>query len=135
MFGWAVATRRPARSASRGAGCPRDGGGEAALAVAERAQARQLGAGLGEEVVAGDPEIGDAVADELDDVVRPDEEDVEVEVPDPRDEAPLVLLEDEAGVVEQLDRRFDEAALVRDGEPQPVRLGPLERVHRSRPAG
>ena len=59
-----------------------DRGREPAPAVAERADPRQLGAGLGEEVDAGDAEVGDAVADELDDVVRPDEQDVEVVVLD-----------------------------------------------------
>ena len=96
----------------------RDGRGEPAAAVAEDADARQLGAGLAQEVDAGDPEVGDAVADELDDVVRPDEQDVEVEVLDARDQAAVVLLEDEAGVVEQPQRRLDEPALVRDREAQ-----------------
>ena len=68
--------------------------------------------------IAGDPEVGDAVADELDDVVRPHEQDVEVVVLDARDEAPVVLLEHEAGVVEQAQGRLDQPALVRDGEPE-----------------
>src|SRR6185503_17135664 len=67
-----------------------DGGGKPALAVAEGAESRQFRAGLREEVLPGDPEVGDAVADELDHIVRADEKDVEVEVPNPRDEAPLV---------------------------------------------
>ena len=77
------------------------GGGEAAPAVPELADARQLGAGLGQEVDARDAQVRHAVADELDDVVRADEEDVEVEVLDARDEAPVVLLEDETGVMEE----------------------------------
>ena len=76
--GWAVATRCPARSAIGPDGrVRRHGRGKAAAAVAERAQDGQLGAGLGEEVLAGDPEVGHAVADELDDVVRAHEEDVD----------------------------------------------------------
>ena len=71
--------------------------------------------------IAGDAEVGHAVADELDDVVRADEEDVEVEVLDARDEAAVVLLEDEAGVVEQRERRLDEPALVRDRQAEPSR--------------
>ena len=71
-----------------------------------------------EEVDAGDPEVGDAVADELDHVVGPDEQDVEVVVLDERDEAPVVLLEDEAGVMEQPQGRLDEPALVGDREAQ-----------------
>ena len=67
-------------------------------------------------------EVGHAVADELDDVVRPDEQDVEVEVLDAGDEAPVVLLEDEAGVVEQRERRLDEPALVRDREAEALGL-------------
>ena len=104
----------------------RDGRGEPAAPVAEVADARQLGAGLGQQVDAGDPEVGDAVADELDDVVRAHEQDVEVEVLDARDEAPVVLLEDEPGVVQQAQGRFDQPALVRDGQPQAL-------AHRSRP--
>ena len=134
VFGWAVAIRRPARSSivrrSLSAGTA---AAQAALSVAERSQTRQLGAGLGEQVLARDAEIRDAVPDELDDVVRPDEQDVQVEVPDARDEAALVLLEDEPGIAQQLDRRLDEPALVRDREPEPVAT--LERGHRSRPAG
>ena len=94
----------------------RDGGGQPAAAVAELADPGQLGAGLGQEVDAGDPEVGDAVADELDDVVGADEQDVEVVVLDARDEAAVVLLEDEAGIVEQPQGRLDQPALVRDGE-------------------
>jgi hypothetical protein len=98
----------------------RHGGGQAAASVAQRADARQLGAGLGQQVDAGDPEVGDAIADELDDVVRPDEEDVELVVLDDRDETPVVLLEDEPGVPEQPEGRIDEAALVRDRETEPA---------------
>src|SRR4029079_18660402 len=102
-------------------------------AVAERARALQLGARLGEEVLARDAEIGDAVTDELDHVVRPDEEDVEIEVPNASDQAPLVLLEDEPRVAQQLDRRLEQPALVGHGEAQA--LPRLEGRHDSRPAG
>ena len=119
VFGWAVATRRPARSSTVvRCGVVRDRGGEPAAAVAERPDLRQVGAGLAQQVDAGDAEVGDAVADELDDVVGPDEQDVELVVLDERDEAAVVLLEDEAGVVEQAQGRLDHPALVRDGEPQ-----------------
>ena len=91
------------------------------MAVPERPDARELGAGLGEEVVAGDPEVGDAVPDELDDIVRPDEQDVEVEVADARDETAFVILEHEPGVAEQRDSRLDQAALVRDRQAKPTR--------------
>ena len=63
-------------------------------------------------------EVRDAVTDELDDVVRADEQDVEVVVLDEGDEAPVVLLEDEAGIVQQAQRRLDEPALVWDREAQ-----------------
>ena len=103
VFGWAVATRRPARSSTVWYGAVvRDGGGQPAAAVAERrgrAAARRRSRSSRSMPVM--PEVGDAVADELDDVVRAHEQDVEVEVLDARDEAPVVLLEDEAGVVEQ----------------------------------
>ena len=99
-------------------GVVRDSGRQAAAAVAERADARQFGAGLGQEVDPGDPEIGDPVAHELDDVVGADEQDVEVEVLDEGHEAPVVLLEDEAGVVQEAQGRLDQAALVRDRQAQ-----------------
>ena len=116
VFGWAVATRRPARSVDGLVRrVVRDRGGEAAAAVAERrgrgAARRRSRLRRSTPVIA---EVGDAVADELDDVVRAHEQDVEVVVLDARDEAPVVLLEDEPGVVEQAQRRLDEAALVRD---------------------
>ena len=101
-------------------GVGRDGGGEPALAVAEGSQPRQLGAGLDEEVDAGDAEVGDAIADELDHVVRADEEHVEVEVADARDEAPVVLVEDQACVMQQRQGRLDEPALVRDRKAEAV---------------
>jgi tripartite-type tricarboxylate transporter receptor subunit TctC len=101
-------------------GVGRDGGGEAALAIAEGSQPRQLGAGLDEEVDAGDAEVGDAIADELDHVVRTHEEHVEVEVADARDEAPIVLVEDQARVVQQREGRLDKAALVRDRKTKAV---------------
>ena len=104
------------RRSSRYGAVGRDGGGEPAAAVAEVADPGQLGAGLGQQVDAGDPEVGHAVADELDDVVGPDEQDVEREVLDACDEAAVVLLEDEPRVVEQRERRLDEAALVGDRE-------------------
>ena len=108
-------------------------GRKPALAVAERTEPRQLGPGFGQEILAGDPEVGDAVADELDHVVRPDEQDVEIEVPNAGHQAALVVLEDEARVSQQLDARLDEAALVGNGQTEP--LAPLERGHDSRPAG
>ena len=97
-------------------GVVRDGRREPAAAVAEVADARQLRAGLGEQVDAGHPEVGDPVADELDDVVGPHEQDVEVEVLDARHEAAVVLVEDQPGIVEQPQRRLDQPALVGDGE-------------------
>jgi hypothetical protein len=84
-----------------------DGGRQAAPAVPKRSDPGQVDAGFAEEVDAGDPEVGDAVPDELDDVVRADEQDVEVEILDARDETPIMLLEDEAGVVQKRERRFD----------------------------
>ena len=76
------------------------------------------------------PEVRDAVADELDDVVRPDEQDVEIEVLDARDEAPVVLLEDEARIVEQPQRRFDEPSLVRDRQSEAFGHFALSRTER-----
>ena len=94
----------------------RDGGRQAAAAIPELADPRQLGAGLRQEVDAGDPEVGDTIADELDDVVGPDEQDVEVMVLDAGHEAAVVLVEHEPGVVEEPQGRFDHPSLVRDGE-------------------
>ena len=98
----------------------RDRGREAALAVAEVADARQLRARLGQQVDAGDAEVRHAVAHELDDVVRAHEEYVEVVVLDARDEAAVVLVEHEARVVEEPKGRFDQPSLVRDGQPEAV---------------
>ena len=96
-LGCEVATRTPSRSASdwygRVAG---DGGGEPAAAVAELAQDRQVHAGLGEDVAAGDADLGNGVRDELDHVVGAHEQDVERVVLDARDEAAIVGLEHEA---------------------------------------
>ena len=106
--------------------------GQPALAVAEGPKPGQLRPGLGQQVLARDAQVGDAIPDELDHVVGPDEQDVEIEVPDAGDEASLMLLEHKTGIAEQLDGRLDETALVRDGQAEP--FAPLERRHRSRPA-
>ena len=98
----------------------RDGCREATPPVAEVTDARQLGARLGQQVDAGDPEVGHAVADELDDVVRAHEQDIEVVVLDPRDEAAVVLVEHESCVVQEPEGRFDEPSLVRDGQSKAV---------------
>ena len=95
-----------------------DGRREPAPSIAERSDHGQLGAGLVEEIDAGDAEVSHPVADELDHVVGPDEQDVEVVVLDQRDQASIVLLEHQAGVMQQPQRRFDEPALVGDGEAQ-----------------
>ena len=95
-----------------------DGGGQAASPVPQLADPRQLRAGLREEVDARDPEVGHAIADELDDVVRPDEQDVEVVVLDTRHEAAVVLIEHEPGVVKEPKGGFDHPTLVRDREAQ-----------------
>ena len=105
-------------------------GGEPAAAVAEVADAGQFGAGLGEQVDARDADVGNAVADEFDDVVRPHEQDVEVEVLDARDQAAVVLLEDEARVMKQGERRLDQAPLVGDGQSEAVVRRTRSRVHR-----
>ena len=99
-------------------GVGRHRGGEPAAAVPELAHDRQLGAGLGEQVAARDAQVGHAVADELDHVARAHEQDVERVVLDARHEAAVVLLEHEAGVVEQRQRRVDQAALVGDRQPE-----------------
>ena len=93
-----------------------DGSGQAAATVPELADPRQLRAGLRQEVDAGDPEVGNPVADELDDVVGSDEQDVELMVLDARHEAAVVLVEYEPGIVEEPKGRFDHPSLVRDGE-------------------
>ena len=98
----------------------RDGGSEPAASVAEVADPRQLGARLGQQIDAGDPEVGHAVAHELDHVVRAYEEDVEVVVLDARDEAAVVLVEHESRIVEEAQGRFDQPALVGDGQPEAV---------------
>ena len=103
-------------------------GSEAAPAVAERADARKFGGGFAQQIDAGDAEVGDAVADEFDHVVGPDEEDVEVVVLDERDQASVVLLEDEARIVEEAQRRLDHPSLVGDGQPK-------ARLHRSPATG
>ncbi len=95
-----------------------NGGGQAAAPVPELADPWQLGAGLREEVDAGDAEVRHAVADELDDVVRADEQDVEVVVLDAGHEAAVVLVEHESGIVKEPKGGFDHPPLVRDGEPE-----------------
>ena len=65
-------------------------------------------------------EVGHAVTDKLDDVVRAHEEDVQVEVLDAGDEAAVVLVEHESRIVEKAKGRFDQPALVGDGQPQAV---------------
>ena len=90
----------------------RDGGFEPAAAVAELGEDRQLGAGLQQQVRAGDAQVRDAVADELDDVLGPDEQDVQREVLDVADERSGVVLEHQAGVTEEVQRGLDEATLV-----------------------
>ena len=104
-------------------------GGQPAAPVAEVAQPRQLGAGLGDEVDARDADVGHAVADELDDVVRAHEQDVEIEVLDARNEAAVMLLEHEAGVMEECERRIDESTLVGDGQAEAVVRRPRAGVH------
>ena len=102
--------------------------------IAEVADTGQRGTGLAQEVHAGDPEVGDAVPDELDHVVGPHEQDVEIEVLDTRDEAPVVFLEDEAGVVEQPQRGLDQPPLVGNGESQSVGHGSFGHARLSRTA-
>jgi hypothetical protein len=106
---------QPAR---RGVG--RNGRRQAAAAIAKLPDARQLRAGFDQEVDAGDAQVGHAVADELDDVVRPHEQDVEIEVLDASHQRAIVLFEDQPGVTQELHRRVDEAALVGDGEAEAV---------------
>jgi hypothetical protein len=109
-------------------GVGRDGRREPATAEAQRPEPGQLGTGLDKQVDAGDAQVGDTVADELDHVVGPDEQDVEVEVLDACDEAPVMLVEHEAGVVEESEGRFDETALVGNRETEAL-------PHRSVPVG
>ena len=99
-------------------GVGRHRGGKPAATVPELAHDRQLRARLGQQVAAGDAQVRHAVADELDHVARAHEQDVERVVLDARHEAAVVLLEHEAGVVEERQRRVDEAALVRHREPE-----------------
>ncbi len=128
-LGCEVAIRTPARSAiasyGESAGVGRH---EAAAPVAQLAEHRKIDAALGQDVAARDARVGDAVVDELDDVAGPHEQDVERVVLDACDEAAVVLLEDEAGIVEQAQGGLEEAALVRDGETETL-------PHRSVPSG
>ena len=120
--GWDVATRRPARSSTRlrerVAG---HRGRQPAAAVAETADDGEVLLGFGKQVGTGDPEISDRVAHELDDVVRADEEDVEIDVLHPAHEAAIALLELEAGVVQQAKGGFDQPALVGNRQGHPPR--------------
>ena len=128
-LGCEVAIRTPARSAMASYGrVGGHGGDEPAAPVAQLAEHRKVDAALGQDVAARDARVGDAVVDELDDVAGPHEQDVERVVLDARDEAPVVLLEDQAGVVEQAEGGLEEAALVRDGEAEAL-------PHRSVPSG
>ena len=117
----------------------RDGRGEAAAPEAEKADGRQVDAGLAQQIDARDAEVGHAVADELHDVVRSDEEDVQVVVLDAGDQAALLLREDEPGVVQEGHRGLDETPLVGHRKPQPavaVALGTAAiQVPRSRSLG
>ena len=97
-------------------GVVRDGERQAAAPITELANERRVRARLGHQIQPGDAQLGDAVVDELHDVVGPDEENVEVEVLDARHQRPLAGFKDEPGVAQQPDRRFDQSALVWNGQ-------------------
>ena len=129
MLGCDVATLAPARSPIAWSGeSDGHGGRQATAAVAKIPEHRQVGAALGEDVHAGHARVRDAVGDELDHVAGAHEQDVQRVVLDARDEAAIVLLEHEARIVQQAERRLDQPALVGDGETESL-------PHRSVPAG
>ena len=99
----------------------RDRDCEAALPETELAQLRHAGARLGDQIEPGHPEFGDPVGHELDDVVGPHEEDVEIEVLHARHQRPLTGFEDEPGIAQQADGRLDQPALVWNCEAQATR--------------
>ncbi len=98
------------------------------MAVVELPDRRQARFALRQQVHAGDPQVGDAVLDELDDVGGADEQDVELEVLDMGHEPSIVLVEEHPGIAQEGDARFREPALVGDREAEA--LG-----HRSEPTG
>ena len=104
------------------------GGDEAATPVAQLAEHRKVDTALGQDVAARDARVRDAVVDELDDVAGSHEQDVERVVLDARDEAPVMLLEDQAGIVQQAEGGLEETALVGDRETETL-------PHRSVPSG
>ena len=103
-----------------------------AAPVAKGPHDRQVTVGLRQQVAAGDPEVRHAITDELDDVVRPDEQDVERHVLHVADQASVALLEEEAGVVEQRERGLHEASFVGDCERHSAR-GAADSGHRAAP--
>ncbi len=92
-------------------------GGEPAAAVAEGDEDFEVGPVLGEEVDAGDTQVGHPVGDQLGDVLGANEEQVDVGVVDLDRQGALGDLEGEAGGGEELLGGVLEAALVGDGEP------------------
>jgi hypothetical protein len=95
---------------------------EPAASIAQSQEHRQIGAGLGQEVAPRDAEVRHAIPHELDDVVRPHEEDVDRHLLDPRDEGPCPILEDEARVAEQLEGGLLETPLVGHRQAEPPGL-------------
>ena len=130
--GYAVATRRPARSRSSACGAS---SGTAACSVQRAnpssASVTHLRAGFGDEVRARDPEVDDAVLDVLGHVVGAHEQQVDRRVRARHQERALGRLEPEAGVGAEPQGRLGHPPFRRDGDGEPaVRAGSGEALRR-----
>ena len=78
-----------------------DGKRQSAVAEPELGEHIWLTAVLGEQVLAGDPQIDHVIGDKLGDVLRPNEEKIEFDVAHPDRERALGLLEHQPGITQQ----------------------------------
>ena len=131
--GYAVAMRRPARSAIACCGAATGNRGlERAPREAEVGEPHDVGLRLGDEVRAGDPEVDDPVLDVLGDVVRADEQKVDRRVPAGHVQRPLARLEAEARRGEELERGRRHPPFRGDGDEQAAFPAVLMRSYRVR---
>ena len=71
-----------------------------------------LGAGLLDQIQAGDAEVRHSVCDQFNDILRPDEEKLDSGVPDAHGKGSVRLLEAEPGLPQQPQGRIAQTALV-----------------------
>ena len=77
-----------------------------------------LTAVLGEQVLAGDPHIDHVIGDQLGNILRPHEEQVELDVAHPDRERAFGLLEDQPCVAQQRGGRLLEPSFVGNRQPE-----------------